>query len=72
MPTISQASTCVLLTLGTAWAKSSSPPYKNPHLPVEQRVADLLGRMTIEDKMAQLMQGTLRIDRVQWREKYAQ
>ncbi|EEA28948.1 hypothetical protein TMatcc_002689 [Talaromyces marneffei ATCC 18224] len=59
MPTISQASTCVLLTLGTAWAKSSSPPYKNPHLPVEQRVADLLGRMTIEDKMAQLMQGDI-------------
>ncbi|KUL82300.1 hypothetical protein ZTR_10141 [Talaromyces verruculosus] len=59
MPTIRQASLCVLLTLGTAWANSSSPPYKNPHLPVEQRVADLLGRMTIEDKMAQLMQGDI-------------
>ncbi|KAF3400770.1 Periplasmic beta-glucosidase [Talaromyces pinophilus] len=59
MLTIRQASLCVLLTLGTAWANSSSPPYKNPHLPVEQRVADLLGRMTIEDKMAQLMQGDI-------------
>jgi beta-glucosidase len=64
MPTIGQASLCVLLTLGTAWA-NSSPPYKNSHLPVEQRVSDLLGRMTIEDKMAQLMQGTFRIDRMQ-------
>lgn len=45
-----------VLMLGTAMA-TSSPPYKDPHLPVEQRVADLLGRMTIEDKMAQLMQG---------------
>ncbi|GAM34934.1 glycosyl hydrolase family 3 protein [Talaromyces pinophilus] len=59
MLTIRQASLCVLLTLGTAWANSSSPPYKNPHLPVEQRVADLLGRMTIEDKKAQLMQGDI-------------
>lgn len=64
MPTIGQASLCVLLTLGTAWA-NSTPPYKNPHLPVEQRVADLLGRMTIEEKMAQLMQGMFRIYRVQ-------
>lgn len=65
MPTIGQASLCVLLTLGTAWA-NSTPPYKNPHLPVEQRVADLLGRMTIEEKMAQLMQGMFRIYRVQF------
>jgi len=33
------------------------PPYKNPNLPTEERVADLLGRMTLEDKVAQLMQG---------------
>jgi hypothetical protein len=36
---------------------ASAPPYKNPNLPVAERVSDLLGRMTIEDKMAQLMQG---------------
>lgn len=64
MHTIGQASLCVLLTLGAAWA-NSTPPYKNPHLPVEQRVADLLGRMTIEDKMAQLMQGSFKLGRVQ-------
>jgi beta-glucosidase len=31
------------------------PPYKNPQLPVEQRVADLLGRMTLEEKVAQTL-----------------
>jgi beta-glucosidase len=30
------------------------PGYKNPQLPVEQRVADLLSRMTLEEKIAQL------------------
>lgn len=29
-------------------------PYKNPHLPVEERVKDLLGRMTPEEKFWQL------------------
>jgi beta-glucosidase len=29
------------------------PPYRNPNLPVDQRVADLLGRMTLEEKVAQ-------------------
>ena len=30
------------------------PAYKNPRLPVDQRVADLLSRMTLEEKVAQL------------------
>jgi beta-glucosidase len=30
------------------------PPYKNPALPVEQRVTDLLSRMTVDEKIAQL------------------
>jgi beta-glucosidase len=29
--------------------------YRDPHAPVEQRVADLLGRMTLEEKVAQLL-----------------
>jgi beta-glucosidase len=32
----------------------SDAPYKNPNLPVEQRVHDLLGRMTLEEKVAML------------------
>ena len=46
----------------TGKIKSSKPlenselfAYKNPELPVEDRVADLLSRMTIEEKVAQLM-----------------
>jgi hypothetical protein len=33
----------------------TSLPYRNPSLPVEERVADLLGRMTLEEKVGQLM-----------------
>jgi beta-glucosidase len=32
----------------------SVPPYKRPDLPVEQRVSDLLSRMTVEEKFWQL------------------
>jgi len=31
-------------------------PYQDPNLPVEQRVADLLGRMTLEEKIGQMAQ----------------
>src|SRR5713101_478452 len=35
-------------------AQAQDLPYRNPSLPVEQRVADLLSRMTLEEKVAQL------------------
>jgi len=35
-------------------SQTAIPDYKNPGLPVEQRVADLLSRMTLEEKVAQL------------------
>ncbi|KAH1498984.1 hypothetical protein LV164_004576 [Aspergillus fumigatus] len=38
---------------------ASTPLYKDPSAPVDDRVRDLIGRMTIEDKMAQLMQGDI-------------
>lgn len=31
-------------------------PYKNPELPTGERIADLLGRMTLEEKVGQMMQ----------------
>jgi beta-glucosidase len=47
---------CFAATLSIAQAQSGSeiPPYKNPSLPVEQRVQDLLGRMTLQEKVAML------------------
>ncbi|KAL1978419.1 hypothetical protein VTN31DRAFT_1278 [Thermomyces dupontii] len=52
------ASTLLLSSsLVQAQGKDELPPYKNPNLSTEERVADLLGRMTLEDKVAQLMQG---------------
>ena len=37
-------------------------PYLDPALPVAQRVADLLGRMTVEEKVGQMMQLDARDD----------
>src|SRR5688500_15135473 len=39
----------------TAGTQGGAPDYKNPRLSVERRVADLLGRMTLEEKVAQLV-----------------
>ena len=38
-----------------ARTQGGQPDYKNPRLPVERRVADLLARMTLEEKVAQLV-----------------
>ncbi|HEY2973365.1 MAG TPA: glycoside hydrolase family 3 N-terminal domain-containing protein [Pyrinomonadaceae bacterium] len=47
----------VSLAIGTGETHSqqSAPDYKNPRLPVDQRVADLLSRMTLEEKVAQVL-----------------
>jgi beta-glucosidase len=34
---------------------AATPPYRNPKFSVEQRVADLLSRMTLDEKMTQLL-----------------
>jgi beta-glucosidase len=36
-------------------AQTQTPAYRNARLPVDQRVADLLGQMTVEEKVAQLV-----------------
>ena len=43
---------------------SSKPPYLNPALPTEQRVADLISRMTLEEKAAQLVNQARAIPRL--------
>ena len=48
--------TTIVLTASAASARphQDQPPYKNPNAPLEQRVADLLSRMTLEEKIAQI------------------
>ncbi|KAH9907335.1 glycoside hydrolase superfamily [Xylariomycetidae sp. FL2044] len=46
--------------LPTVLGQNATAVYKDPNAPVESRVADLLSRMTIEEKTAQLVQGDLR------------
>src|SRR2546428_3752831 len=50
---------CALITLiafplNQTHSQQKTSDYKNPRLPVDQRVADLLSRMTLEEKIAQL------------------
>jgi beta-glucosidase len=52
---LAQAAMCLLLASAMVPAQEAVPGYKNPKLPIEQRVADLLGRMTLEEKCAQLV-----------------
>jgi beta-glucosidase len=52
------ALTCFLLAAAAALttaAAQGTPPYKDASLPVERRVEDLLGRMTLEEKVAQTL-----------------
>ncbi|KAK5789222.1 hypothetical protein VI817_008346 [Penicillium citrinum] len=49
----------LLMQLPALISGAKTPIYKDANAPVEKRVKDLLGRMTIEDKMAQLMQGDI-------------
>lgn len=51
---ISLMATLLVLVAGIAQSQQSGPPYKNPALPVDERVKDLLRRMTLEEKVAQM------------------
>ena len=50
------AAAVVACGAGAASAAAQAPPYKDPSLPVSQRVADLLSRMTLEEKVGQMTQ----------------
>ncbi|MEJ2109461.1 MAG: glycoside hydrolase family 3 C-terminal domain-containing protein [Acidobacteriota bacterium] len=45
-------------------SKFEGPPYMNPDLSVENRVNDLVGRMTLEEKISQTMNNAPAIDRL--------
>ncbi len=44
----------VLMVAGPASVQAAEPVYRNADAPVEQRVEDLLARMTLEEKLAQI------------------
>ena len=46
----------------SSFSSMTSPAYRNPALTIEERVADLLSRMTIEEKVGQLMLWDARSD----------
>ena len=50
----------LLLTVGWSGLRAEVPPYRQASLPVEERVEDLLARMTLQEKILQLNQYTLR------------
>lgn len=52
-------SLCQPVTARIKENKKEIPAYKNPNIPLEQRVDDLLNRMTLEEKVMQLNQYTL-------------
>ena len=53
---ISSLIMCLLLIIGNAtFAQKPVLPYLNPDLPMDQRVDDLIGRMTLEEKASQMV-----------------
>src|SRR5438132_86572 len=45
-------------------SKGSTPDYLNPRLPVERRVNDLVSRMTLEEKVSQMMNKAAAVERL--------
>ena len=53
-----------LFARGGAGGQTATPPYLNPSLPVERRVEDLLSRMTLEEKVSQMMNKAAAVERL--------
>ncbi len=57
--------TALVLTVAVSLSqKAGQPPYLNPKLPVDERVKDLLGRMTLEEKVSQMQNNAPAIPRL--------
>lgn len=48
----------------SGFGQNSNPPYKNPKVPIEQRVSDLVSRMTLEEKIFQMQNSAPAIPRL--------
>jgi beta-glucosidase len=56
---------CAFVRLPAARAQEvRTPDYRNPRLAVERRVEDLVSRMTLEEKVSQMMNGAAAVERL--------
>ncbi len=53
----SQQSLVILFACCSTAAWAQTPAYKNPDLPAEQRAADIVSRMTLDEKVLQMQDG---------------
>jgi beta-glucosidase len=51
------AASCLAFGQKEATAPAVAPKYRDPHLSIDERVADLLSRMTLEEKVAEICGG---------------
>lgn len=56
--------TFLLLMSASCSEKQQEYPFRNPDLPLDQRIDDLLGRLTPEEKIGQMMNSTPAIERL--------
>jgi beta-glucosidase len=54
----------LLANAGNGMAQQQSLPFQNPNLPIAQRVDDLVSRMTLQEKVSQMMSGAPAIPRL--------
>ncbi|HTG93282.1 MAG TPA: hypothetical protein VL866_11880, partial [Pyrinomonadaceae bacterium] len=72
MSTSLRNTSALFLLLAVVWSllspnnvvTQSLPPYKNPNLPIQARVDDLVSRMTLEEKVLQMQNSAPAIDRL--------
>ena len=64
MRTLLIIATVIACLLPRVAHQQTPAPYKNPSLPIDQRVNDLVSRMTLEEKVSQMMNGAAAISRL--------
>src|SRR6202021_3964377 len=63
-PFLKQLLVVVVTLLGAGAAQTSNPVYLDPSQPIEVRVDDLIGKMTLEEKASQLVNQARAIPRL--------
>ena len=58
------ATSCLVLSSLSATAQESVLPFRNPDLPLEQRINDLIGRLTLDEKVQMMKHASPAIPRL--------